>query len=890
MANELTYQSVFTGQEMDERFTAVAQLQAALLEVETALSAKYVKPASGIPETDLDSAVQSALAKARSAVQDLSNYYTKTEIDSLLAAVNSQEYVDVATLPTASASTLGKIYLVGPTDNQYDRYYTSYDGSDYSWVAAGSTEINLSNYATKAELNQLDQEVVIHSGIAKNATQPNGFKSGLYWYNNNGVVGHLDSHSTMSGTVTYIPVKGGDKILFSVNATSTQVYAVFTDDSNNVISTQSGQYLADAGGELLTPSGATRVYFNTLAADIETSYVVVNGSYLGKMLGRIDELENSVSVRVSSPVQNGKGVNASTGAYADVSSQKAISVDLTKYNAKYISFVFVVSSTYGYGFFVNNVWQGKKTSSFPSGVYYERVKIAIPEGATEFRMSWSTSLYSGDNIPIVFISDAMDIVWENIAQLSTIYRNELEKIDNLIHTGGLLLAGTFNDNATYGHIELALNGSVSYKSFTFKRTYVNPSTYYCYGFVVGSAFVGYAGNASAGETPADITIQVPEGATSFRLCWNRNQIADASFTLSASATNRGKIHASNRPVFQFTPDFVLSRVPSYESPTEAQANALTPAALYALYDALVTSYPDYITKVDCDVAAQSALGISAPEELNGLPIYMYKFSPKIGGDVSGNDHTSRVKVFVTSMHPQEKYGLYSMYYTMKMICENWANDVNAEQLRSLVDIYVMPCPWPWNMQNGSRVNYDGVNANRNFPTRKWQVSGSGGNDYTGPEPLSEYEAKVINYYLLQIAPDVCLDVHTSGNDAMGHMGVLLVNQYEQTLVDLCGVIARTTSNRVIQDDANFPSSPDTCLYGVYPEDGSGKGEFYEYAFEQGCKYSILSEESPHSMWQDGVLDSHIHAQYTDGIMKMQVQYIFNTILRLTRQACVQYYL
>ena len=152
MANELTYQSDFTGQEMDERFTAVAQLQAALAEGETALSAKYVKPASGIPETDLDSAVQSALAKARSAVQDLSNYYTKTEIDSLLAAVNSQEYVDVATLPTASASTLGKIYLVGPTNNQYDRYYTSYNGSAYSWVAAGSTEINLSNYATKADL------------------------------------------------------------------------------------------------------------------------------------------------------------------------------------------------------------------------------------------------------------------------------------------------------------------------------------------------------------------------------------------------------------------------------------------------------------------------------------------------------------------------------------------------------------------------------------------------------------------------------------------------------------------------------------------------------------------------------------------------------------------
>lgn len=153
------YNSEFSGATIDARLAAVATMQTAISNLEAAIAAKYSKPADGIPETDMDSAVQSALAKARSAVQDLSNYYTKTEIDSLLAAVNSQEYVDVATLPTASASTLGKIYLVGPTNNQYDRYYTSYDGSAYSWVAAGSTEINLSNYATKAELNQLEAKL-----------------------------------------------------------------------------------------------------------------------------------------------------------------------------------------------------------------------------------------------------------------------------------------------------------------------------------------------------------------------------------------------------------------------------------------------------------------------------------------------------------------------------------------------------------------------------------------------------------------------------------------------------------------------------------------------------------------------------------------------------------
>lgn len=265
MANELTYQSVFTGQEMDERFTAVAQLQAALLEVETALSAKYVKPASGIPETDLDSAVQSALAKARSAVQDLSNYYTKTEIDSLLAAVNSQEYVDVATLPTASASTLGKIYLVGPTDNQYDRYYTSYDGSDYSWVAAGSTEINLSNYATKAELNQLDQKV---DGLSYTPGQ-------YYKYSPRELA--YDSNYILSDA---IKVAKGSTVVWHYGSGSLTTMCIFAfDSSGNQVNYWANNAANERTISNIMSSGADSFYYlraSFLLANIGSIYVKVN--------------------------------------------------------------------------------------------------------------------------------------------------------------------------------------------------------------------------------------------------------------------------------------------------------------------------------------------------------------------------------------------------------------------------------------------------------------------------------------------------------------------------------------------------------------------------------------------------------------------------------------
>ena len=158
---------------MDERFRAVATLAEALTVLEQAIAAKYTKPADGIPSTDMDADVQAALEKANTAVQSLADYYTKTEVDQLLAAINGMDYVDVSTLPTASASTMGKIYLVGPDGSgYYAYYYTSYDGTNYSWVGPlGTTEISLANYATKAELSQLDQELNGETAITISISQ-----------------------------------------------------------------------------------------------------------------------------------------------------------------------------------------------------------------------------------------------------------------------------------------------------------------------------------------------------------------------------------------------------------------------------------------------------------------------------------------------------------------------------------------------------------------------------------------------------------------------------------------------------------------------------------------------------------------------------------------------
>lgn len=69
MANEMIYQSIFQGEQIDARLTAVQSLQEALAAVEQAITAKYTKPASGIPKADLASGVQDSLDAADSAYQ-----------------------------------------------------------------------------------------------------------------------------------------------------------------------------------------------------------------------------------------------------------------------------------------------------------------------------------------------------------------------------------------------------------------------------------------------------------------------------------------------------------------------------------------------------------------------------------------------------------------------------------------------------------------------------------------------------------------------------------------------------------------------------------------------------------------------------------------------------
>lgn len=164
----------------------------------------------------------------------------------------------------------------------------------------------------------------------------------------------------------------------------------------------------------------------------------------------------------------------------------------------------------------------------------------------------------------------------------------------------------------------------------------------------------------------------------------------------------------------------------------------TSAEVYALYDALATAYPDYVTRT-------LLCNEESPSE---LPVYRYDFMPPIpkmdGPNDQGNVTTPNPKIFVSSgIHGNEKSTVVDTLRFFTSLCNDWKSSELLSVLRWNVHFVVVPIVNPYGYDNNTLKNYNGVNLNRNF-TLGWSLVDISTNNYGGTEPLSEIEAQVVN--------------------------------------------------------------------------------------------------------------------------------------------------
>ena len=76
------------------------------------------------------------------------------------------------------------------------------------------------------------------------------------------------------------------------------------------------------------------------------------------------------------------------------------------------------------------------------------------------------------------------------------------------------------------------------------------------------------------------------------------------------------------------------------------------------------------------------------------------------------------------------------------------------------NIYIIPCLNPDGMKKNIRNNSNGVDLNRNFPTKNWQKTVKNSEYYGGEFPSSEKETIFMTDIIKEINPDFILTLHS----------------------------------------------------------------------------------------------------------------------------------
>lgn len=173
--------------------------------------------------------------------------------------------------------------------------------------------------------------------------------------------------------------------------------------------------------------------------------------------------------------------------------------------------------------------------------------------------------------------------------------------------------------------------------------------------------------------------------------------------------------------------------------------------IYGIFDSFVSKFPAYVTKTDLGADSSGNYRVNGYTiAFTTTPLYRIMFiCNQHGGSANGDP----------------VMGAYIATQFIKDICGSGHrhNDL-LRWIRENVVIDIIPAANPWGIDNKRRVNYNGVNLNRNWPTSGWASfpSGAGTDDYKGAAAADQPELQCYLAFITQCAPDIIIDNHTLG--------------------------------------------------------------------------------------------------------------------------------
>lgn len=194
--------------------------------------------------------------------------------------------------------------------------------------------------------------------------------------------------------------------------------------------------------------------------------------------------------------------------------------------------------------------------------------------------------------------------------------------------------------------------------------------------------------------------------------------------------------------------------------TELQATKF--AEIYSRYDALVSAYPNNMSK--------KLLGYGTATDGSAdttLPIYEYTFAPLVGNDKNSLKYEGEIpfpnyakKIILTSgVHGREKISVEAVYKFMENVCKG--ENSQFASLASNFVIKVIPLVNPFSYDDFSRLNKRGVNINRNLGY-SWDNQDIHDATDKGSAAYSEKESQILRDWLRENSDAILyVDAHDS---------------------------------------------------------------------------------------------------------------------------------
>lgn len=220
---------------------------------------------------------------------------------------------------------------------------------------------------------------------------------------------------------------------------------------------------------------------------------------------------------------------------------------------------------------------------------------------------------------------------------------------------------------------------------------------------------------------------------------NAAAIADAAASLNIAyqeSSNSGGLNIAetgiSRTILPYS-GYTLQSTTSNEATAPSSGNL---ASLYEKWDALVTAYPNNVS--------MEVLGTASSYEIRCYTITSNSDQFKWVDSHSLTPQTNLKILWLSGIHGHESTVFVDdLKFFTELLKQD--NEVTARLMDNCV-FKVIPAICPWGYNNGSRINANGVNINRNFKA-SWKLSGESTNDYSGASAMSEEETQIVAQFL-----------------------------------------------------------------------------------------------------------------------------------------------